>query len=320
MLSKEEYAADEIRRLGKTKDWAFLKMLNKISERQLVMLFKLARDNGKCSSHGCGIDFGGATAFLTITDALRRKGLIKKDKDGYQLVEGEPIAYEETVLPKPFIRVRRDIASLYDGEDISDTNASVWLDPRGEAHFHIVIHPEVGEMCGSDPRVQFHGDNILTAHGKSLEECLGRAQAVCFEFKELRHGALDEIILIHYETKAPVVPGAYDKTGLLFQFEKLVLASNLQMYYRHEDGTMEPCRKIRRLAGPLGSEALKQHLQQEKAVIIPYSPERMAALDSIRLRLASMAEEFERVINQENFAEMIATGGAQLLLTSTGKI
>ena len=144
MTGKELYEGRWFHR-NPDRDWAFTR-LDKISDNQAAFITKLCERDGTCNEGGCGIDFGGWSAWNSIVTALKRKGVLKAEGGKLILIEGEPAPYVEPMLPKPYMKIQRVLLDVFDGEQVSVQNQWIWLDPRGDMEFLVILPLEMAQV------------------------------------------------------------------------------------------------------------------------------------------------------------------------------
>lgn len=302
-----------------TRDWAFFRA-PKLSDSQVTYLRAMAENDGRTSGGGSvGIEFGGWVAHQKIVAALKRMGLVKAEGRELVLVEGEPVVYVPPVLPKPYIKVRRQLLDLWDGERIATQDVWVWLDPRGDATFHVVLLPEVATHNEKRKESEKRGGMVEGGHfasrGKSFEEATARAVALCREHMALEAGVQEEVLLVSYEVNENQKPGGYDKTGLSLRYDRLLLI-NGQLYDMLPNGGIEAHRGHTFAPGGLGSVEQRAHFSKRSQALISYTPERLAALETLRLQLAGAAAKLRSILAAEDFEQLIDSHGHHLLAHS----
>jgi hypothetical protein len=276
------------------RDWAFRKV--EISEKQQYVVNYAVAHNGDIPLTGVGVDFGGWSAFHSIMTGLIRKGVLLREERGWRLVKGEPVKYEEPKLKKPCIIVRRQLMSLYDGERMTTQNAVIWLDPRGDATFHVVLDSSlagVGSAIKDDPRIALR-DGVCVSRGATLIEAVERATALSKEYEALTKANVEEVILVSMSTETRRA------TGLSMEYRCLLKIGG-DLYERGPTG------------GIRHSDNVVRATSGEGKALIHHTPEREATLEALRLNIATLAERLKKLISEEDFGTIVDQRGHKLL-------
>jgi len=315
MTGKELYEGRYFHR-NQDRDWAFTR-LDKISDNQAAFITKLCERDGTCGTGGRGIDFGGWSAWSSIVTALKRKGVLKEEGGKLILIEGEPIPYVEPMLPKPYMKVQRVLLDVFDGEQVSVQNQWLWLDPRGDMEFLVILPLEMAQVLPESSERTTMAAGCFCAHGKVSKEAINRASTLSREFMAVRSGVSRQVLLIEFETEIKD-PGEqyYSKNGLMFSYKRMLYLGTGFLYLELPDGSLRQAKHV----GDFDTSIVKAKLATDKTVIIDYTPEREVALESLRMRLVNAATDLQRILTADNFVSAIDSHGPRLLkLGSTSK-
>lgn len=294
-------------------DWAFFGT-DKISDGQASVLKSMAESGGRCGVGGCGYHIAPA-AFKSIVAALRRRGLVRVEGREVLLVEGEPTPEAEPLLPKPFMRVGRRQVKIFDGSQISSQDAIVWLDPRGDGLFYLLLPEEMAssfsvfdKRCRRTPDADF-----FAACGHSLPEVMACAETLSAEFAALNAGGRTELLWVHFEHADQGRSGRAE-TSLTFYFEPVV-AIGKKLYTTDSLGALRPFSLMETLPHPIGSPELRSRtLERSRAVLIPHSPARLEALKALRERIQQASAEIQRLLHDDGEIERLDSLATQLAL------
>lgn len=307
--------------MSQDRDWAFLK-IKKLGDTQRMFLEHIVRCGKDGWLDGFPFDMGGPSAAASLIDGLVRKGVLRVEciegRTNYVLVEGDPVPLADVVLPKPYIKVRREQVSMQDscGKRRAQ-NVNLWLDPRGEVTFHIVLPNEVDELCHGDERTTLVDGGIRTACGATAAMAVSRAEAICLEFEELENGVRHDVIVLDFDCSDDAVQDAqrYRKTGLMFRYDRQFVVGHWVFRETPSGGI----RRDRHLPFPYPSESLRQALKKEGKAIIGATPERLQALEVMRQQLAGVAGQFKEIVSSADFEALVDNGGHLLLSYRNGE-
>lgn len=299
-----------------SKDWAYLKV--KLPERQASYIgYFLHKYPAGKGGHSIGVDFGGHTAHWSIINGLIRRGVAKMVGKELELTTGEPVLIEAESLPKPYIKVKKVLVDSWNGEDsITPAEKVVYLDPRGDGLFHIILPQEMASVFTKDPRRGLAEGNIFCATGETLKKTIANAESMAREYNALIGSSIEEVLVIRHEccvadkTKESVF--SYDITTKLgFGFYKCLLIGGDTLWKTDAKGRLH---RLNYIGGKLGTPEQKEHFfKQHSSIVMPYTPEREASLELLDTRLSLMAMEFKRVISEEDVATMLENNGHLLL-------
>jgi hypothetical protein len=200
-----------------------------------------------------------------------------------------------------------------------DMETTVWLDPRGDGEFIIIMPDEMTEVFDRDERmvrVESSMDGVgmhAAAKAPTFKSVVATAAALAREYQAVTCGDIKDVLVINHNCQLPKDDSfrRYDIATLAVGFYKCMLINGDALWRREPNGKLT---RIIVMPDKLGTEKAREYmLEREKSVVMLYSPEREAALIAMRDRLASMAREFMRLINEEDIAALIETHGHKLL-------
>lgn len=275
------------------KDYAFRKV--KLQSSQHLFCSRLASKGGEGTSGSIGVDFGGWQAFNKLVSGLKKRGLITVKGNVFTLVEGEPVPITEPVLGKPYIKVRRELISLFDGEALATENAQIYLDPRGEALFLILL-PYVSTSHLDLRKRAIIVEGHLAAVGASCTEAINHAKAISLEnVLFLTKEQARQVILIQYAAVEGVPGKLYQATELKLNYHVLIEVGT-KLYHEPGDGSLKPFPKVH-------------------GTLIDWSEEREAALFTLMFQMAHLGRRLKAITeSEETLLEALGTVNLRLSL------
>ena len=102
----------------------------------------------------------------------------------------------------------------------------------------------------------------------------------------------------------------------MFSYKRMLYLGTGFLYLELPDGSLRRVQPVGDFDDPL----VRVKLSSDRKVIIDFTPEREAALESLRQRLVSAATDLQRILTADNFVAAIDSHGPRLLeLGSSGK-